>query len=127
MKRFIVAICLIVPLMVVGTRISIGEESGSSVYRAFLDNQTERQRQALVFGENHPIVKALDARIALLKKEMQAGKAGQLKTPSQVNVDAMSDAELRKLIGTLVDRVETLEEEVSELKERRPRVELLGQ
>lgn len=127
MKKLIAVICLIVPLVVIGTRMSIGEDPGSSLHREFLDNQSERHRQALVLGENHPIVKTLDAKIALLKKELQKEKAEQLKTPTTVNVEGMSDAELRKLIGVLVDRIAIIEDEVNKFKERRPQVELLGQ
>ena len=79
------------------------------------------------YGKDHPTVQKLKFQIESLEEvlaiEVEAGKS----SPSAlIDTQTMSDVELRKLIGLLVNRVDVLERDIQALKKPKFRVELLS-
>ena len=85
----------------------------------------ERDQAASTFGIRHPKVVELDRRIELTKKSLAKRIASDPPQKKSINVTQMNDADLRRTVQRLLKRVRQLEEEVAELKARRPRTELL--
>lgn len=86
----------------------------------------ERDRMATKFGSKHPTVIQIDQQLAMLE--------AQAKTQSPKNqpkfdleaIEKMDEAQLRKVIAALVQRVETLEKDVLGLKQNQARAEMLS-
>lgn len=93
------------------------DEPRGQMRSKLVDLHVERAEAAVAFGASHPAVKKLDAEIANLE-----ARIGSQRKP----VDEMTDAELRQAVQNLLKRVQRLEHDVSELKERKPKMELLG-
>ena len=98
-----------------------GEESGDALYRQLLDLMSERQRLSVVFGNDHPKVTDLDAKINTQKEAL---KSKNVPRPIP-DLKSMDDAQLKTILLGLSERIALLEEEVQELKLAKPRIDLL--
>jgi len=116
------ALPLVVLVMLTFTLTRSGEEESSdALYRQLLDLMSERQRLSVVFGDDHPKVTDLDAKIKTQKEAFKSGNALR-RIPDLKSID---DAQLKKILLDLSERVVLLEEEVQELKLAKPRIDLL--
>ncbi len=107
-------------------------EQARTTVTGLLKLQAERQRYAIVYGAEHPKVHELDAEIELVKKFIAQSVNATAKRPSDqagandpLDVQKLNPGELRDLVQTLLRRVQALEAEVTTLKQRLPRTELL--
>ncbi len=85
--------------------------------------ELQLQRQLQVFGPGHPRVEALKQRIETARKPIE--DARQAAAAKDLELNAVDDAELRRTVRMLVDRVKVLEYQVQRLRDPQPRVELL--
>ena len=100
----------------------VAENNDQSADSNLIKLRVERSKYAAEFGERHPTVKVLDAKIDAVIKFRR------LHLPAaKRDVTKMDDAEFRITVLQLLSRVERLEREIAELKERRPKTELIKQ
>ena len=98
---------------------------GSSNDKATDDTKTqlellELKRAQMVqnYGDRHPSVMQINKQIQILKTNRAA------KLDVEKEIQEMSDEDLRRLLARLVKRIDKLEQEVDQLKNRKPKVEL---
>lgn len=113
----VLAAAILICLINVGNSNDAGKDETRIQLKA-MEIKREEMRQS--YGPNHPSVKQINHQIQLLKKHVG------IATDIQKDVQELNDNDLRKLVGHLAVRIQKLEREVEQLKERKPKVELLS-